>query len=149
MNIFFVIGEVLFIGFILLAIVLGGNLTHFIDIPSVLIVAGGCFSMALMSFTISEIASAFLHAFGVPGNKEELELSSYFWECMIRNLLLVGVLGTAIGLVQMLAYLSDPNAIGPSVAVAILTTLYGIIVAAIFPLPAYIMIKKRIAIEFE
>jgi chemotaxis protein MotA len=41
----------------------------------------------------------------------------------------MGMIGTLIGLVQMLKTLDDPAAIGPSMAVALLTTLYGAILA--------------------
>lgn len=41
----------------------------------------------------------------------------------------MGMIGTLIGLVQMLQALDDPAAIGPAMAVALLTTLYGAIVA--------------------
>jgi len=37
----------------------------------------------------------------------------------------MGLIGTLIGLVQMLGNLSDPEAIGPGMAVALLTTFYG------------------------
>lgn len=37
----------------------------------------------------------------------------------------MGMIGTLIGLVAMLANMSDPKAIGPAMAVALLTTLYG------------------------
>jgi len=37
----------------------------------------------------------------------------------------MGLIGTLIGLVQMLAMLDDPSTIGPSMAVALLTTFYG------------------------
>jgi len=40
-----------------------------------------------------------------------------------------GMIGTLIGLVIMLGNMSDPNAIGPGMAVALLTTLYGAIVS--------------------
>ncbi len=40
-----------------------------------------------------------------------------------------GMIGTLIGLVQMLQALDDPDAIGPGMAVALLTTLYGAILA--------------------
>lgn len=39
-----------------------------------------------------------------------------------------GMIGTLIGLVQMLAAMDDPKKIGPAMAVAILTTLYGAVV---------------------
>lgn len=41
----------------------------------------------------------------------------------------MGMIGTLIGLVQMLQSLSDPSAIGPAMAVALLTTMYGAILA--------------------
>jgi chemotaxis protein MotA len=40
-----------------------------------------------------------------------------------------GMIGTLIGLVNMLQNLSDPSAIGPNMAVALLTTLYGSLLA--------------------
>ena len=42
----------------------------------------------------------------------------------------MGMIGTIIGLVQMFAQMDDPAKIGPAMAVAMLTTLYGIILSA-------------------
>ena len=47
----------------------------------------------------------------------------------------MGMIGTLIGLVQMLANMDDPKTIGPAMAVALLTTLYGAIIANAFALP--------------
>lgn len=47
----------------------------------------------------------------------------------------MGMIGTLIGLVQMLANMDDPKQIGPAMAVALLTTLYGAILANMFALP--------------
>lgn len=44
----------------------------------------------------------------------------------------MGLIGTLIGLVQMLAALDDPSSIGPAMAVALLTTMYGAILANMF-----------------
>lgn len=41
----------------------------------------------------------------------------------------MGMIGTLIGLVQMLQSLEDPSSIGPAMAVALLTTMYGAILA--------------------
>lgn len=41
----------------------------------------------------------------------------------------MGMIGTLIGLVQMLSNMDDPKQIGPAMAVALLTTLYGAILA--------------------
>jgi chemotaxis protein MotA len=47
----------------------------------------------------------------------------------------MGMVGTLIGLVQMLVDLSDPKAIGPAMAVALLTTLYGSLIANVLAIP--------------
>lgn len=47
----------------------------------------------------------------------------------------MGMVGTLIGLVQMLQTMDDPSAIGPAMAVALLTTFYGAVIANIFCSP--------------
>jgi chemotaxis protein MotA len=47
----------------------------------------------------------------------------------------MGMIGTLIGLVQMLANMEDPKTIGPAMAVALLTTLYGAAIANVFAMP--------------
>lgn len=46
-----------------------------------------------------------------------------------------GLIGTLIGLVQMLVGMSDPSAIGPGLAMAVLASLYGAIIANLIALP--------------
>lgn len=41
----------------------------------------------------------------------------------------LGLVGTLIGLVQMLGSMTDPSSIGPSMAIALLTTFYGAVLA--------------------
>ena len=41
----------------------------------------------------------------------------------------LGLVGTLIGLVQMLQSMDDPSSIGPAMAVALLTTFYGAMLA--------------------
>ncbi len=41
----------------------------------------------------------------------------------------MGMIGTLIGLVQMMSNMDDPKALGPAMAVALLTTLYGAVLA--------------------
>lgn len=47
----------------------------------------------------------------------------------------MGMIGTLVGLVAMLANMSDPKAIGPAMAIALLTTLYGAVLANMIALP--------------
>jgi chemotaxis protein MotA len=54
-----------------------------------------------------------------------------------------GMIGTLIGLVNMLAKLDDPSAIGPAMAVALLTTLYGSLIANTFAIPIAKKLKCR------
>lgn len=53
-----------------------------------------------------------------------------------------GMIGTLIGLVQMLQNMSDPSSIGPAMAVALLTTLYGAIVMNVFTNPMAAKLKQ-------
>ena len=55
----------------------------------------------------------------------------------------MGMVGTLIGLVAMLLNMADPSAIGPSMAVALLTTLYGAMIGNIFGTPIYNILNIR------
>jgi chemotaxis protein MotA len=58
-----------------------------------------------------------------------------------------GMVGTLIGLVQMLSNLDDPSSIGPAMAVALLTTFYGAVAANLLFLPMVTKLDRRIHIE--
>jgi chemotaxis protein MotA len=47
----------------------------------------------------------------------------------------MGMIGTLVGLVAMLSNMDDPKSIGPSMAVALLTTLYGAVIANMIAIP--------------
>lgn len=79
---------------------------------------------------------------GTPGDEVELVMRRDLNSTMIRHQKsaavfkraaevspAMGLIGTLIGLVQMLGNLDDPSTIGPSMAVALLTTFYGAILA--------------------
>jgi chemotaxis protein MotA len=46
-----------------------------------------------------------------------------------------GMIGTLMGLIFMLGSMDDPSSIGPSMAVALITTLYGAVIANVFAGP--------------
>lgn len=56
-----------------------------------------------------------------------------------------GMIGTVVGLVQMLTTMDDPSAIGPAMAIALLTTLYGALLAYVIALP----IADKLAMKLE
>jgi len=55
----------------------------------------------------------------------------------------MGLIGTLIGLVQMLGNLEDPSTIGPSMAVALLTTFYGAVLANMVFLPIAAKLERN------
>ncbi|PCK03428.1 MAG: flagellar motor protein PomA [Alteromonadaceae bacterium] len=55
----------------------------------------------------------------------------------------MGMIGTLIGLVAMLANMDDPKSIGPAMAVALLTTLYGAVIANALTGPMSDKLKLR------
>ena len=57
----------------------------------------------------------------------------------------MGMIGTLIGLVQVLSNMGDPASIGPSMTVALLTTLYGAMIANIFAIP----IADKLALQAD
>jgi Flagellar motor component len=55
----------------------------------------------------------------------------------------MGLIGTLIGLVQMLGNLDDPSTIGPSMAVALLTTFYGALLANMVFMPLAAKLERN------
>jgi chemotaxis protein MotA len=199
MDIATLIGFIAAIGVVIVAIVLGGELSSMINIPSLLVVLGGSMGVVLMRFSLGQFLGAVkiaLKAFFNKGesldglidqvielaNKsrkegilalENVEINNKDLKGGIQRLVdglgademeammekemamtltrhalgqqiframgevapAMGMIGTLIGLVQMLSNLSDPGALGPAMAVAMLTTLYGAVVANLIALP--------------
>lgn len=199
MDIATLIGFLGGLGVIIAAIATGGNLSQFVDVPSILIVFGGTVMVVLMKFTLSDFLKSFSVAAKAFFNKQEdpvklieevvrladvarkngllaLENETVnnpflkkginmcvdgYDPALIRKMLseeirqtikrhetgravwqavgdvapAFGMIGTLVGLVQMLANMSDPSSIGPAMAVAILTTLYGAVIANAVALP--------------
>lgn len=199
MDIATLIGMLGGFGIIVAAIVTGGDMMMFVNVPSVLIVVGGTTFVVLMQVPMKEFLASFgiaLKAFFYQTYDslevieeavqladiarkngllalESQEISNSFLHkgiglcvdghdpvlvkkmltkdinqtiqrhkvgiTMFKNMAVVapamGMIGTLIGLIQMLANMSDPASIGPAMAVALLTTLYGSIIANCFAQP--------------
>lgn len=207
MDIATLIGTVMGFGLIVAAMVMGGNIGGFIDIPSMLIVVGGTIAATLIMFplkvvlgtakiglktimakvpspvdTIDEIVKladlgrregllalekaqvddAFLQkglrmvADGSTPQMVRAVLDTEIDALKKRHLRgqgvfkamgaaspAFGMIGTLVGLVQMLQNMSDPASIGPSMAVALLTTMYGAILANVLFLPMSKKLEER------
>lgn len=83
----------------------------------------------------------------------ELQIGSFEHKCEIQAKMFeaaggyaptMGIIGTVMGLIHVLGNLSDPNSLGPAIAVAFTATLYGVMSANVLYLPIATKIKNRI-----
>ncbi|RLJ71352.1 chemotaxis protein MotA [Hydrogenivirga caldilitoris] len=74
--------------------------------------------------------------------EDKLGTNVAVWERLGDLFPAFGMIGTLIGLIQMLKNLNDPSALGPGMAVALITTLYGAILANAFAIPIATKLKK-------
>ncbi|VAX22740.1 Flagellar motor rotation protein MotA [hydrothermal vent metagenome] len=79
--------------------------------------------------------------------KERHRLGAEMSTAMGTYLPAFGMIGTLVGLVLMLQSLDDPSTIGPSMAIALITTFYGALIANLMFLPMSGKLKKRSADE--
>ena len=186
-------------GIVIAAMVTGGDIGVFVNVPSLLIVVGGTILVAMMKFTLGQylglakvMGKSFMFKSIAPdliisetveladaarkGGLLSLEDKTVSSDFMQRGIQLLvdghdpeivkgllnkeskltadrhdagvhifkamgdvapgmGMIGTLVGLVQMLSNMSDPKSIGPAMAVALLTTLYGAMIATMVVLP--------------
>lgn len=215
MDLATLLGIILGFGFVIGAIMSGGDFGSFVNFPSILIVVGGTFSITTIGFTLAEVikaqsvmmktilfklpdpteeakqmlelaqkarangilsiqsdVDAIPNAFVRQGftlavdgtNPEVIEeiMKADTFNMIARHMTstnilkksaeiapAMGLIGTLIGLVQMLASLDDPSAIGPAMAVALLTTMYGAIMANMFFNPMATKLEKNSSFEVQ
>ena len=133
--------------FILVAIMgIGSNLGNIIYIPSILIVFG-CTIGALL-FSGRSITDAFNPLFSRKslrsGDGEALRCASETWTEAESYFVGSGFVGFLIGCVIMLVNIDNPAHIGPGMAIAILTVLYGIFFKYLIckPIAVYLEMKE-------
>ena len=73
---------------------------------------------------------------------EEEEIAAKFWEDVGAFSPTVGIIGAVLGLMVVMANLSNPDAIGPGIATAFIATIYGVAIANLFGLPCGKKIKR-------
>ncbi len=209
MDIATLVGIILSFALVLSAILMGGSLGIFINIPSMMIVVGGTIGATMINYplpdilkvvnvvknaffmkkvTPNELIAKFVELAGIARREGILALEAKIGEmddefmkkgmqlsvdglepAAIKEILeteieaiqdrhklgaeifttfgtfapALGMIGTLIGLVQMLQTMSDPSTIGPAMAVALLTTFYGAVMANILFLPIAGKLKNR------
>lgn len=207
MDLATLIGMIGAIGFVVMAMILGGDLGMFFNVPSVLIVFGGSIFVVLSQYPLGQFlgagkvaAKAFMFKIQTPEELiqkivemadaarkggflalEEAVIENAFMQKGVDMLVdghdvevvrttmgkdivntterhdagsvifkslgdvapAMGMIGTLVGLVAMLSNMDDPKAIGPAMAVALLTTLYGAFLSNIICLPIAFKLSLR------
>ncbi len=69
------------------------------------------------------------------------------WAAIAELAPALGMVGTLVGLVQMFLAMTDPTAIGRAMAVALLSTLYGAVLAALVGMPIAGRLRRMARIE--
>jgi len=209
MDITTLVGIIAGVGMVLIAIIRGGGLSIFINIPSIMITFGGMMGATLINFPLprilgvmSIVKKAFLHREPPPDEiikmlvefatiarrdgvlaleervagvkdpflrkgiqlsvdgtapetiKDILRIDLDFLEsrhslgqsiftAMGTYAPAFGMIGTLIGLIQMLRQMEDPSKIGQGMATALITTFYGALLANLICLPIAGKLKIR------
>ena len=132
-------------GMIAAAISLGSPPSSFINVPSLLIVLGGTLLLSLAHHAPQDLWEAHRASLG----HAELHASVAARHMAVLQTMRVlaigtGLVGTIIGLVQMLQNMEDPSKIGPAMAVALLTAFYGIAWAELLLAPLINRLASRV-----
>ncbi len=96
-------------------------------------ILGNLMRMLIDGQSLEEIEANFENA--ISREDQELDTEIKVWDSLGELFPAMGMIGTLIGLIQMLQNLSDPAALGPGMAVAMITTLYGAILANVLCIP--------------
>ena len=141
------LGFVAFLAVIGAAIVTHTSLGTFIDPASLLIVGLGT---AVLLFTVygwAGVENALGSLIVDFGDRENTAEAVSFFRLGAAFALACGLLGTLIGLVIMLQNMSTPDALGPAMAVALLTQFYGILLAVASYCAAMIIARRQAATD--
>jgi len=122
---------------------IGSNLPAMLDIPSAIITIGGALGMLLFSGV--SVGGMFSAVFTGGASAAALTDAAKAWRLAAAYLLAAGAIGTIIGLVIMLRNLDDIAMLGPGSAIAILTTLYGLILGLAICKPLAARLEDRAA----
>ncbi len=125
------IGVGILAGFVGWAMLSKGTIEMFLDPVGLAIVLGAVLGGLWISFDPRLVADAFAKSLQSEKVTDSKKVALYAAVLSRAHQLAwgAGLVGTLIGMVLMLANMDDPNAIGPGMAVALLTLLYGAFLA--------------------
>ena len=112
----------------------GHSLLSFLDLPSFILVVGMTLCGTFASHSPKRVLQAFNMALSDHQSDADPGKEAVFQDAA-RFAAASGVLGSVIGVVKMLQALDDPSALGPAMAVALLTMFYGLLLSQFVFLP--------------
>jgi disulfide bond formation protein DsbB len=143
-KLFLVLGRFVILAFLLTAAILSGQFTDFMSAYGLFFVLLGGAALALMSFDVHEIASAFKDAARTLRPGAEIQKSIIFWESASRNFWMVGALATLVGFVVALT-VSEGGipSIATRMATSFVPAVYGAILSVVCLVAALKMSAQR------
>lgn len=126
----------------------GASASLFLNLPSLVIVLVIAATLSLSTFGPSEIVRYFAIAFRNEGNDQgELREGVVFFRALQWYLIAGGLIGFLIGLITLLAGLQSSTSIGNGTAIALLTVLYGLVLAAGVAVPFRSALERKLRAE--
>ena len=111
----------------------GPDIIWFLDMPSLFLIVGflilGLGISGQMKYFWLGIKASYVTDKGI--EKIQLEKAEYALEFGIKIVILTGIIAALISFITIMGNLDDPSALGPNLAVMILTVLYGIVFSMI------------------
>ena len=134
---------IFFTGIIFTVLMAGGNLLNLFDIPSLIIVGIVPFLFVSILFGFKEMVLAFSVQSTEYPNKETLKKAFRFFEMYNKILWITGAISVIIGILNVLINLEDKTAIGPNLALALISIFYCCIIYVLIIIPFTMDVYKK------
>lgn len=127
------LGILIFMGLLVYSTLLSATLNVYIDFPSIVLIIGFTIPILMASGLLGDFVKGFKMMSEKENSFTELELNRMLIanKLAITLILLSGVMGSIIGGIGILTHL-DNMQIGPSLAMAVLTFFYALVLTVLF-----------------
>jgi hypothetical protein len=121
----------------------GGVAWIYVDIPSLIITGILPFLFVSILFGFKEMALSFLVALKKDAEKDKLIKALNFFRTYGKTTWIAGFIAVLIGVIAIMALLEDKKALGPNLALALISLLYSGIINVVIIIPFMVFIKKQ------
>jgi flagellar motor component MotA len=132
------------VGIVLAILTTGGSVWPYLDVPSIIIVGIFPFLFVSILFGFKDMGFAFSVLIRKETEKEKLIKALNFFKIYGRITWIAGYIAVLIGVIAILVYLEDKTALGPNMAVALISMLYSGIINVVIIIPFKAFIKKQL-----